>query len=387
MKKDNRCFNCQKPGHHAKDCKAPKRQMKAMKRNHGTMEGLQGPTTEQEQWVQENPLHKRCVHENYKRSSDGRLWETFITNGQQKTRLIRTKNKTKAFNRMEILQEDCHHNSDQNNQEKLEEPKLGSKEPRSTPSTNKYPDAEKEDRELDQHKETAKKDTRPCTLSWCQKQGRRHKDVTKGGFKRKCDKTCLPWNCTSCGTPRQETRTEQRSDGGTTTFSSRTSHEDGALYNSCIETGECLDCQWKNGKEENWHKQQEQEKEIQIQYALQTGRVRPSTRWLIPEIEERAHHLPPQKRAAILNSIKQVEEHELDEAEYWEAVPAHVEIFQEIGTTTFRPETQECRICQEEDSVVSHISDCGTILACKACAIGWTEYARKTKWKRLSKNE
>ena len=71
----------------------------------------------------------------------------------------------------------------------------------------------------------------------------------------------------------------------------------------------------------------------------------------------------------------------------WENVPAHVETFEEIGTSHFQTENQECRICHDEDMIVTHISNCETILVCKECAIGWTEYARKTKWLRLEKTK
>ena len=158
--------------------------------------------------------------------------------------------------------------------------------------------------------------------------------------------------------------------------------ENGALFNCCIERNLYFHCQNKKDELERLA-QQVREKEQLIRYALQTARIRSITRWLILEIEERARSLSTAQRRRILHSIKQVERSEYSEVENWEAVSAHVERFEEVGTSHFQAENKKCRICREEDTIVTHLSDCEIILACKACAIGWIEYVKRIKWLKL----
>ena len=76
LRKKNRCYNCIKSEHHAKDCKVLKKQINTIKRKHENnklRDTTVGLTPEQEQWVKENLLRQEYVHENVKKSFDGRL--------------------------------------------------------------------------------------------------------------------------------------------------------------------------------------------------------------------------------------------------------------------------------------------------------------------------
>ena len=94
MKKEKRCFNCQKIGYYARNCRSggprqfqprgngrsgPPRQIKTASREETPEDEKVHPKQNELEWVRKNPLNQQCYHICFIRSSDGALYQKFLS--------------------------------------------------------------------------------------------------------------------------------------------------------------------------------------------------------------------------------------------------------------------------------------------------------------------
>jgi hypothetical protein len=426
LKKENKCFYCKKAGHHSKDCKKKAYDKKQKgshnhksnnstqdkgknrevqmfeKRTHEEMED-QKPTTQELEWIRKNRLQEGSCHLGFApRTSDGRLRERFCDgHGVECSRIIPKQVEDKKQDKKRGAGRAT---KDQNLQEstgrapvlqinQLERKPLAGKagkrdgrallqeiqEMASKESTWKEPGTS--GRNINWGKDASTKHGRtkirgisystndlphsyenPCTPNFCYKQGERdrHRGIT--GFTRKCEKMCSPWNCTRCGNGRHTS-----------------TGIDGMLWNKCLDHGLCVDCLSDDERpafEERCHQQDQ----AIIRHCVNTGRICPTGRFHLDEIEERATRLPEgHHKTKLLRNIRVHRKIQEEDDEWDEPKPTARFLVQGMQ---FIDDAEECGACYEKTRTL--VSWDGRVQACEECAKIWTEaMGIRQPWKEL----
>jgi len=427
LKKENKCFYCKKPGHQSKDCrqraydkqkgsynksntqdKGKNREVQMFeKRTYDDMEE-QKPTNHELEWIKKNRLQEGSCHLGFApRTSDGRLRERFCDgHGVECSRTIPRQHEDKKPYQIQDLQGRPKKTPTRMLQiSQLEKkPLAGKAGPRDGKALLQIIQemAKKEDtwkepgtsgrninwgvgRGATQTNTNSKRRIKiqgisyskndlphsyenPCTPNFCYKQGERDRNQAITGFTRKCEKICSPWNCIRCGNGRHTS-----------------TGMDGMLWNKCLDYSLCIDCLSDDEKPAFEERCQKQDQAI-IRHCVNTGRICPTGRFHLDEIEEKATRLPEgHHKTKLLRNIRIHRRIQEEDADWNERIlpPMKPAARFLVEGTRFVDNAEYCWTCYETKPLTL-VSWDGRVRACEECAKEWTEtMGIRQPWKEL----